>query len=205
LISNELGEPLALDVNPQAFSAAHFATFPEKLVEPLIKAATSEKGCCPECGAPWVRQTETTGSRQDRWSPANALADEVGGTHRERTHTAIKSTTGWEPDCGCKGYWKCDRCGVVDNMEREVGCWKCPKGTMVYHDDPKPCTVLDPFCGSGTTLLVACRLGRDSIGIELSPDYARMAEDRIGKGLRPSTYTPGTGDPGPLFQEASDG
>ncbi|HUT60359.1 MAG TPA: DNA methyltransferase, partial [Phycisphaerae bacterium] len=48
-------ELVGLDVNPQAYSEAHFATFPEKLVEPLILAGTSEKGCCPECGAPWVR------------------------------------------------------------------------------------------------------------------------------------------------------
>lgn len=40
-------------------------------------------------------------------------------------------------------------------------------------------TVLDPFLGSGTTLLVASRFGRDGIGIELNPEYARMAEDRI--------------------------
>ena len=39
-------------------------------------------------------------------------------------------------------------------------------------------TVLDPFAGAGTTLLVADRLQRDAIGIELSPDYTRMAMDR---------------------------
>lgn len=40
-------------------------------------------------------------------------------------------------------------------------------------------TVLDPFAGSGTTLAVAARLGRSGIGIELNPDYARIAEERI--------------------------
>jgi DNA modification methylase len=39
--------------------------------------------------------------------------------------------------------------------------------------------VLDPFLGSGTTLLVADQLGRDGIGIELNPEYAVMAENRI--------------------------
>ena len=34
-----------------SFKEAHFATFPPKLVEPCIKAGTSEKGCCAECGA----------------------------------------------------------------------------------------------------------------------------------------------------------
>jgi DNA modification methylase len=40
-------------------------------------------------------------------------------------------------------------------------------------------TVLDPFGGAGTTGLVAERLGRNSILIELSPTYARMARRRI--------------------------
>ena len=40
-------------------------------------------------------------------------------------------------------------------------------------------TVLDPFLGAGTTALVADRLGRDCIGIELNPDYADMAKRRI--------------------------
>ncbi len=40
-------------------------------------------------------------------------------------------------------------------------------------------TVLDPFLGSGTTALVADRLGRDCIGIELNPAYAEMARRRI--------------------------
>lgn len=44
---------------------------------------------------------------------------------------------------------------------------------------PIESTVLDPFLGAGTTALVADRLGRDCIGIELNPDYAAMARRRI--------------------------
>lgn len=40
-------------------------------------------------------------------------------------------------------------------------------------------TVLDPFCGSGTTGLVAARLGREFIGIEANPKYVEMARERI--------------------------
>lgn len=40
-------------------------------------------------------------------------------------------------------------------------------------------TVLDPFGGAGTTGLVADRMGRDAILIELNPEYAEMAERRI--------------------------
>lgn len=45
----------------------------------------------------------------------------------------------------------------------------CPKGGVV----------LDPFFGAGTTGLVADRLGRNCIGIELNPDYATIARRRI--------------------------
>ena len=41
--------------------------------------------------------------------------------------------------------------------------------------------VLDPFSGSGTTLAVAKKLGRDWIGFELSKGYARQAEARLKK------------------------
>lgn len=44
---------------------------------------------------------------------------------------------------------------------------------------PKGGTVLDPFAGSGTTLMVALQLGRSAIGIELNPEYAAMARARI--------------------------
>lgn len=36
-------------------------------------------------------------------------------------------------------------------------------------------TVLDPFCGSGTTMIAAFRTGRNSIGVEIDPEYCRMA------------------------------
>jgi DNA modification methylase len=44
---------------------------------------------------------------------------------------------------------------------------------------PKGGTVIDPFGGAGTTGLVADRLGRDAILIELNPEYAAMAQRRI--------------------------
>ena len=58
-------------------------------------------------------------------------------------------TTGWAPSCQCK-----------------------VRPTV-------PATVLDPFGGAGTVGLVAERLGRDSVIIEISPDYADMAKRRI--------------------------
>ncbi|MCU0425058.1 MAG: site-specific DNA-methyltransferase [Candidatus Kapabacteria bacterium] len=40
-------------------------------------------------------------------------------------------------------------------------------------------TVLDPFAGSGTTLVVAQRMGRHSIGIEIMPEYCEMIKDAV--------------------------
>ena len=138
------------------FADAHFATFPPKLVEPCIKAGTSEKGCCPECGAPWTRQVEDTEAYQRQKEIQRETEDrtlESQGVARQFSNTpgvvADRITKGWEPSCGC-----------------DAG-------------DPIPATVLDPFGGAGTVGLVADRLGRDAILIELNPEYAEMAERRI--------------------------
>lgn len=40
-------------------------------------------------------------------------------------------------------------------------------------------TVLDPFTGSGTVAVVANRLGRNFVGTELNPEYAKIAKERI--------------------------
>lgn len=44
-------------------------------------------------------------------------------------------------------------------------------------------TVLDPFVGSGTTMVAAAKWGRNSVGVEVSPDYARMAHRRLEKSV----------------------
>jgi hypothetical protein len=143
----------------QSFPGSHFATFSEKLVEPCLKAGTSEKGCCLECGSPWKRITHVE-YRKHRPSagndPRSRNADRLSESRR------MFGSQGWRGN----------------NLLREaktVG-WRptCPHRTI-----PIPCTVLDPFCGSGTTGVVALRLGRRFIGIELKPQYVAMAKQRI--------------------------
>ena len=42
-------------------------------------------------------------------------------------------------------------------------------------------TVLDPFCGTGTTMIAAMKCDRNSIGVEIDSEYCRMAAERIKK------------------------
>jgi site-specific DNA-methyltransferase (adenine-specific) len=63
---------------------------------------------------------------------------------------------------------------------------------------PRPGVVLDPFFGAGTVGVVAERHGRDWVGIEINPGYARLAEQRIAddRALREADGPPvdGTAD-----------
>ena len=56
---------------------------------------------------------------------------------------------------------------------------------MIISGCPKEGIVLDCFFGAGTTGVVANKLGRYYIGIELNPEYIKMAERRIGGQTRP--------------------
>lgn len=135
----------------QPYPDAHFATFPEKLVEPCILAGTSERGVCAECGAPWERVVQTSGGTIGRAWHDHEDDNAVG----QRTENAAKGghgykreTTGWRPAC--------------DHLA-----------------DTEPAVVLDPFGGSMTTCVVAQKLGRRAIGIEQSPEYCELARKRL--------------------------
>ena len=153
------------------YPEAHFATFPPKLVEPMILAGTSERGCCPECGAPWERETEATFDAEGRTTNGpRSIANRAETAGFAQRLVKLTQTTGWHPTCKhtCAGEGDCE----------------------VDPHPPVPATVLDPFGGSGTTALVAERLGRKAILIELNPDYCKQAMERIAQGRRDGTGAP---------------
>ena len=141
---------------------AHFATFPSKLCEIAIKAGTSEKGCCPECGGAWVRVVEKAMVKSPKASKPEvnraAVGDGISDTSTFRTGLLPQSkTTRWSPVCQCS----CIPVGTPHN--------------------PIPCTVLDPFSGSGKALIVAKKLGRKAIGIDLKLEYLRMPLKKLAQ------------------------
>ena len=145
-------------VATKPFAEAHFATFPPALIEPCILAGTSERGVCPECGKAWVRQIKSTGGRDwhndkmvSKGIPGEILGD--GGYKRGQSATQLNDTK-QHVTIGWLPSCQCSR-------------------------DPVPAVVIDPFFGAGTTGLVAKKLGRHYIGIELNEAYIGMAQKRI--------------------------
>jgi DNA modification methylase len=151
---------------------AHFATFPEALIVPCIKAGTSEKGCCPECGSPWERVIKTkkapdsvftnTNKPLDGFVSINCRGKGQGQKYQNWLNDNPPETIGWQPTCDC-----------YDKEYSTFDIFKEP--------EKNPCTVLDPFFGSGTTGIVAKKLNRKCIGIELNAEYIKIAERRIEK------------------------
>lgn len=141
------GEPLGLLTSLKGYAGAHYATFPLEMVLPLIKAATSEAGCCPMCGGQWVRVVEKVKGEPDSYKGSmftNGKTKEmknglsvVGDGER----TARTITTGWRPSCSCPDH------------------------------APISALVLDPFAGSGTVGEACRKLGRRFIGLDLSAEY----------------------------------
>jgi DNA modification methylase len=176
------------------YPGAHFATFPPDLVEPCILAGAPEASC-GECGAPWIagegeRQLDMSRPQARR---AQELADEAGLT--EAHIRAIRS-------CGVSdsGKAQATQTGFGNNTDevqaladeakevlggyyREFLLARPSRGpeapTCECDADPVPPVVLDPFAGAGTTGLVAARLERSFIGIELNPEYVELGRNRI--------------------------
>jgi DNA modification methylase len=156
-------------VKTAAYKGAHFATFPPKLVEPCILASTSEIGCCPKCGAPWVRLT-AKGEPLEEWK-RKCGADRNGEYHgnnqkRYQEHKAQPAST--------------VKARILAGMvERVTVGWKLTCKCAI--EKPVPCRVMDTFGGSGTTADVALKNGREATILELNPEYVELAKARCAQ------------------------
>ena len=160
----------------QPFPEAHFATYPEKLVEPMIEA-----GCpmyvCTKCGKPRKKVYEKGESIPTGHGPSKKWTEVIKDYRGEKSTETSCLATGDIPQKLFKGY---SDCGC--NAELKAGI------------------VLDPFAGSGTTLHVAARMKRDFLGIELNPQYiTEIAEYRVQKGLTGVTIQESKLGQGALF------
>jgi len=150
-----------------SFKGAHFATFPPDLIKPCILAGTSAKGCCAECGAPWERVVELGAPDVDH---QRACGGDLNGNYFGES-TKDFAAAGAQDASAVKAR-------ILAGMrERKTKGWiaTCDCESNVA---PRPCVVLDPFGGSGTTGMVALELGRHVVLIELNPEYARLIETR---------------------------
>ena len=135
----------------------HYASFPPALCEPLIKASVPAQ-CCAVCGAgyaPVIREGPLK-PRPDNPNPVlpyDAHSGHTNGTGATSRHMERAVTVhGYRPTCTC----------VTDLP-------------------PRPGICLDPFAGTGTTLVVARALRRQAIGCDLSHTYLqRDAWQRLG-------------------------
>jgi len=147
-----------LEVNTQPFKECHFAVFPAKLIEPLIKAGCPQK-VCKKCGKPMIRETEVEGKSSYELLKGKDTSHYMSEQGRKQSMRAPiesyfrkRKTVGWKPTCDCDAGFE-------------------------------PGIVMDIFAGSGTACLVAKEMGRDYIGIELSDTYCQMARKRLAKNV----------------------
>lgn len=156
---------------------SHFATWPEDLVLPMIRAGSPEAGSCATCGTPWQQQRRYTAdgravtvlARQRRATDEQGVPL-VGDQMRDSSEYA-RPSSGKASDDGIR--WAANlatpRPRTASGVVADCSCG-APTTQVI---------VLDPFAGSGTTALVALRTGRSFVGVELNRDYCDLAAERI--------------------------
>jgi len=145
-------------ITTKPFKESHFAVYPEELCITPIKAGCPEF-VCKKCGKAREKIYEKPDmtQRPRRSVEAKTAEDKYLGFKDRSAGQAYQEWRNENPDTFI-GYTDC-------------GCdagWKSG-------------IILDPFMGSGTTGLVAKKLGRNYIGIELNPDYIKMANKRLSQ------------------------
>jgi DNA modification methylase len=183
---------------------SHFATFPQRLVEPCILLSTSEYGCCHHCGAPYERIMERP--HVGDWNPARTqghgstmVAKMASWTKMDRPSPERESRIAEKrsPD---GDQFHSARLNGIKRADRDAGGgakphsialqegahgdslvapvtlgWRPTCDHPLFPQNVVPCVVLDPFAGSGRTGLAAVKHGRDFLGIEMNPFYVAIA------------------------------
>jgi len=149
------------EISTQPFPEAHFATFPEKLIESMIKSSCPAE-ICLKCGRARVRIIEHN--------------SEAGFTEKEYKDWE-KETGIVSQDRGNRATLGLKKKGNVKYAGKTTGWTKCDCKDPEYEAG----IILDPFMGSGTTALVAQKLGRNYLGIEINPEYIKIAEKRLAQ------------------------
>jgi DNA modification methylase len=93
-----------------------------------------------------------------RANPVGKMPDDVWDEY-SRVCGTFKERTGWHP------------CQMPENLLKRI---------IAASSNPEDC-VLDPFCGSGTTAVVAYQLGRNYVGVEISEKYVENANNRLNQ------------------------
>lgn len=144
----------------QPMPEAHFATYPEKLVEPCILAGCPRE-VCRVCGKPRERVVEKSGGT-------------TGKSWHDHSNDLAGGMSQYDPTCQKGGVGKAKDANGQEYKSTTIGWTDCG------HGDYRPGIVLDPFGGSGTTGVVAAKLKRDYILIELNERYANdIARPRL--------------------------
>ena len=142
-------------VTTKPFKGAHFATFPPDLIKPCVLAGCPEK-VCVECATPYERKVESKRLKRNELPKDDPR-------YRPNTYEGSYKDINGKADAG---YTETKDLG----LEKQCQC---------ESNETKAGNVLDPFGGAGTTGLVAEQNNRDSILIELNPEYAQIARDRL--------------------------
>lgn len=113
-------------IQKQNFAGRHYAVFPEKLVNPIVRLATSERGCCPSCGAQWTREVIKEALPPDIKAAFEAArgasARDTGRTdgHTQRKPNFVRNVLGeiWHSGCKCK--WFVLRSDLPEAAKKEI-------------------------------------------------------------------------------------
>ena len=166
--------------------------------------ARGEKSCAESIhgwGTP--RSTYQSDAQKLGRFPANLVhdgSDEVVGlfpesksSKQEQSTITRREGSGWgmtltgttyEDEGSAARFFYCAKASGADRGEGNDHPTVKPRALMewlVKLVTTRDATVLDPFCGSGSTLVAAAGLGRGCIGIERDPHYCEIAERRLAR------------------------